>query len=66
MQPSTHAWNSFLYTVGEWLVPRASDDQLLEVYQPVASEVNDDWTDEFATCVAWLRSGEKKTIHRFV
>jgi len=30
--------------------------------QPLAMAPNNDWTDDFLTAVAWLRSGEKKTI----
>jgi hypothetical protein len=32
------------------------------VLQPVAIEPNDDWTNDFSTCVSWLRSIETKTI----
>ena len=66
MQPSNGRWASFYYTVGRWLVPRAADANLMDVLQPVAIEPNDDWTDDFATCVAWLRSAETKTIRTTV
>lgn len=57
MHPSTNDWSSFMYTVARWLLPRREDDQLLREFQPVAMEPNDVWTDNFAACVGWLRSG---------
>jgi len=65
MHPSSQRWDLFYYTVERWLVPRTTDANLMEVYQPVAIEPNEDWTDNFPTCVAWLRSGKQKTIHSF-
>ncbi len=62
MQPSTQRWDQFLYTVANWLIPGGEDPSLLSTFQPVPPLPNDDWTDDFATCVNWLRSGEKKTI----
>ena len=62
MQPSTQNWKNFLYTVTKWLIPRTNDDYLISQKQPVPQVPNDDWTDDFLTCVAWLRSGIKKTI----
>jgi hypothetical protein len=64
MHPSKGRWDSFLYTVADWLSPRTGDDQLLEVLQPVALEPNEDWTDNFSTCISWLRTGVKKKISR--
>jgi hypothetical protein len=65
MHPSTNDWNSFMYTVGSWLLPRASDSKLIQVFQPVAKEVNEDWTDDLLTCIQWLRSESVKTIASF-
>ncbi|HEY0078400.1 MAG TPA: hypothetical protein VGB73_07115 [Pyrinomonadaceae bacterium] len=62
MHPSTNDWNSFMYTVADWLLPRNENPKLLMKFQPVASIPNDDWTNEFLTCVSWLRLGEKKRI----
>jgi hypothetical protein len=62
MSPSTGDWNSFLYTVSDWLLPWADNPKLLFKYQPVPSRPNDDWTDDFQTCVDWYRSGMKKRI----
>src|SRR5437762_10601444 len=50
MHPSTNDWNKFMYSVGSWLRPRPSDPDLLEVFQPIPQEANEDWTDAFCTC----------------
>ncbi len=62
MQASTQSWSHFLYTVGDWLLPRPDDDRLLLKFQPVPTSPNDDWTDNFLTCVGWLRSGTRRVI----
>jgi hypothetical protein len=62
LQASTQDWRHFLYTVADWLIPRPEDHRLLMKFQPVPRGPNDDWTDDFLTCVSWLRSGTKKTI----
>ena len=62
MHPSTNDWDSFMYTVGNWLLPRQDNPILLMKFQPVSPEPNEDWTSDFLTCVSWLRSGKKKRI----
>jgi len=62
MHPSTNDWNSFMYTVGDWLLPRPDKPAQLMKFQPVAPEPNEDWTSDFLTCVDWFRSGMKKHI----
>lgn len=62
MEPSTRRWDSFLYTVADWLLPRIDNENLLLKFQPVPTSPNEDWTDDFETCVGWLRSGVRKTI----
>jgi hypothetical protein len=61
MQPSSNAWDRFMYTVADWLLPSRTNPSEILKFQPVATAPNDDWTDEFDTAVAWLRSGVKKT-----
>lgn len=63
MQPSTNSWSSFMYTVSDWLLPNEYDKSRILKFQPVSRIVNEDWTDNFLTCVEWLRSGKKKTIY---
>jgi hypothetical protein len=65
LNPSTNDWTRFLYTVGSWLRPRASDPNLLEVFQPVPEHPNQDWTDNLETCIDWFRSGKRRTVESF-
>lgn len=62
MHPSTREWNRFLYTISDWLIPRHPNTALIEIFQPVPSVANDVWTDRLATCLDWLRGGERKRI----
>jgi hypothetical protein len=62
MYPSTGEWNSFMYTVSSWLIPRPKEPHLIKVLQPIARDPNEDWTDDLVTCVMWFRSGQKKQI----
>jgi hypothetical protein len=61
-EPSTQRWDTFLFTVSRWLIPRPTNSQLLLKFQPVPVSPNDDWTDSFEVCVDWFRSSIKKTI----
>ena len=62
LHPSTNEWSRFLYTVGDWLLPREKDRKLIAVFQPVDPKAGKDWTTDFAKAVSWYRSGTKKTI----
>jgi len=62
MEPATGDWSQFRFTVGDWLIPRLAAADLISVYQPVALEPNDDWTDGLATAVDWWQAKRKKTI----
>lgn len=62
MQPSSKDWRSFRYTVASWLVPRPSDQRLIETFQPVASMPNDIWTDDLGTCLDWFESGREARV----
>ncbi|MGH8605358.1 MAG: hypothetical protein ACREXR_21985 [Gammaproteobacteria bacterium] len=62
MQPSSNRWDTFMYTVADWLLPgRIGRSEILK-FQPVATTPNDDWTDNFHKAVEWFRSGCAKTI----
>jgi excisionase family DNA binding protein len=63
MQPSKLDWRSYMYTVGNWLIPDTNDRGKILKFQPVSMISNDDWTDDFQTCISWLRSGISKTIN---
>src|SRR5262249_37681364 len=45
MYPSTKRWDTFMYTVADWLIPDPLDQAVIFKYQPVASTANEDWTD---------------------
>jgi len=62
MQPSTHDWTRFMYTVAAWLMPRAGDTKLIEIMQPVSANRTQVWTDSIVECIRWFLSGEKKVI----
>ena len=60
MHPSTRNWNRFLYTVGNWLIPRSPNAGLIEIFQPVPRIANESWTDNLGTCLEWLGSGMQR------
>lgn len=62
IEPATGDWSQFRFTVGNWLIPRPGAPELLAVYQPVALEPNDDWTNSLATAIEWWNAKRKKTI----
>lgn len=62
MHPSCGNWNRFLYTVADWLLPREENNSLILKFQPVATQVDDDWTDDLIQCIAWFRFGKKRRI----
>lgn len=61
MRATKGKWSNYMYTVANWLIPAANAAEILK-FQPIPSEPNADWTDDFLTVVEWLRSGVKKTI----
>lgn len=61
-QPSTGEWTRFMYTVADWLIPRAGNKNLIEIMQPVSAKRSDVWTDDMGECIRWLLSGEKRVI----
>ena len=63
MHPSTGDWSRFVFTVGNWLVPRRGAPAQLETLQPVSINPDDDWTDDLLTSIEWFRSGHIKTIN---
>jgi hypothetical protein len=62
MEPATGDWSRFRFTVGNWLLPRKENDELIAVYQPVSRNPNHDWTDSLETAIEWFQSGTRKTI----
>jgi hypothetical protein len=62
MEPATSDWSQFRFTIGDWLIPRKENPSLISIYQPVALEPNDDWTNSLTTAIKWLQAKRKKTI----
>lgn len=63
MYPSTNQWDRFMYTVADWLVPRAGASDMIAVLQLVSPIPNDDWTDNFDTCIRWFRAAGQRTVY---
>lgn len=62
MQPSSGRWDKYRYTVARWLRPHPTDARSIATLQAVASEPNEDWTDDYLHCLEWFRSGIEKTV----
>jgi hypothetical protein len=64
MHPSTGDWSKFMYTVGDWLLPRteAGEEKQIKVLQPVSGVPNDVWTDDLSVCIGWFIGKEKRTV----
>lgn len=62
---SSSNWSHFIYTVANWLLPRRSNANLIDIMQPVSKLSNDRWTTDFNEAVAWLQSGEHRPLSRF-
>lgn len=60
MYPSTGEWNVFKYTVGNWLMSGTTGR--IAVFQPVAKENNEFWTNDFNEVAQWFR--EHKNTRR--
>lgn len=62
MWPSTQDWSKFMFTPANWLLPNPKDPACILKFQPIPMQPNDDWTDDFETCVEWFRAEQTKTI----
>ncbi len=64
MHPSTGDWSKFMYTVGDWLLPRpkAGEEKQIKVLQPVSGVPNDVWTDNLSVAIGWFLGKEKKRV----
>ena len=63
LHPSKGDWKSFVFTVGNWLLPRSGDAKLIEIFQPVPSVRDGFWTDNLQECIGWVLSGEQKRLY---
>ena len=62
MHPVTSRWDTFMYTVADWLIASPANSEELLKFQPVSATPNGDWTDQFVTATEWFRAGVKRTI----
>jgi hypothetical protein len=63
LQPATGKWERFMFTVGSWLLPRAKEPDLIEIFQPVPITPDEYWTNDLSQCIEWSLSGEQKRIY---
>lgn len=62
LHPSSRDWRDFRYTVASWLLPRTSNQKLIEIFQPVAAIANDAWADNLGACLEWFESGIQRSV----
>ena len=63
LHASTGDWDRFLYTVGDWLLPRKAEAELIEIFQPVPKDADEYWTGDLACCIDWLLRSPKKRLY---
>jgi hypothetical protein len=63
LHPSTGEWKRFVFTVGNWLLPRREQPELIEIFQPVPDRPDDYWTDDLNTCIGWFLGAEEKRLY---
>jgi hypothetical protein len=57
MQPSTGTWDSYMYTLGRWLLPGKSAGEMATL-QPVAKAAGEFWTPDFKIAAQWFREAD--------
>lgn len=62
MHPSSRDWNAFRYALASSLLPRQKSPSLIEIFQPVAAEPTEAWTDDLATCLRWYEEGNRPPV----
>lgn len=63
LHPVTGNWERFAFTVGNWLLPRAKEPNLMEILQPVPITPDEYWTDDLSQCIEWFLSGTTKRLY---
>ena len=57
MQPSSGKWDSYMYTLGRWLLRgKATGD--VATLQPVTRTAGEFWTDDFEVAARWFREAD--------
>jgi len=57
MQPSSGKWDSYMYTLGRWLLQGKTAGDVATM-QPVAKPPNEFWTDDFEVAARWFREAD--------
>ena len=63
LHPSTGDWGRFVYTVGDWLLPRKAEVELIEIFQPVAKDADEYWTSDLVCCIDWFLRRSPKRLY---
>jgi hypothetical protein len=63
LHPTTGRWERFAFTVGSWLLPRAKEPNLIEIFQPVPTTPDEYWTHDLGCCIEWFLSGTAKSLY---
>lgn len=63
LHPATGDWERFVFTVGNWLLPRTKAPNLIEIFQPVPITPDDYWTDDLSRCIKWVLSGTQRRLY---
>jgi len=56
-------WKRFMFTLGSWLLPRKSDPELIEIFQPVSIVPDEYWTNDLNQCIEWFLAGIAKRLY---
>lgn len=57
MQPSTGTWDSYMYTLGRWLLPGKTAGEMATL-QPVTKVAGEFWTHDFKVAAQWFREAD--------
>lgn len=57
MQPSTSRWDSYMFTLGRWLLPGKTVGEMATM-QPVAKVAGEFWTPSFQVAANWFREAD--------
>ena len=57
MQPSSATWDSYMYTLGRWLLPGKTPGDMATM-QPVTKVASEFWTTDFEVAAQWLRQDD--------
>ncbi len=64
LHPATGSWDRFAFTVGSWLLPRKTDPNLIQIFQPVPIAPHEYWTGDLGRCIEWFLAGTAKRLCR--